>query len=354
MISKEKLNIEWINHVSKTNRNADKILIEKVIRALLLLEGLVQSNLDFVFKGGTALMLHLNSAKRLSIDIDIIIEKISDDLDSILEKVALNQGFNKVELQKRNSNSNIVKAHYKFFYNPIHKTSKEEEYILLDILFDTVSYEELVNIPIQSNFLPSDDNNITVLVPSLEDLLGDKLTAFAPNTTGIPYYKGEDSMSMEIIKQLYDIGNLFDVCSDLEIIKKTFIKFSETELAYRQDLNKVSMNVLDDIYQTSLSICSRGLLGEGNFEELQLGIKRIAGFIFSESFHIDKAIIAASKAAYLSVLISANSNDIEKFSSPLDIQDMMIANTELSKLNKLKKSNPEAFFYWYKINKLIS
>jgi len=40
----------------------------------------------------------------------------------------------------------------------------------------------------------------------MEDLLGDKLTAFAPNSTGIPYYKGEDSMSMGIIKQLYDIG----------------------------------------------------------------------------------------------------------------------------------------------------
>ena len=47
-------------------------------------------------------------------------------------------------------------------------------------------------------------------VPCLEDMLGDKLTAFAPNTTGIPYFKKQDSMSMEIIKQLYDIGNLFD------------------------------------------------------------------------------------------------------------------------------------------------
>lgn len=40
MISKETLTAEWIEKVSKANRNADKILIEKVIRALLLLEGL--------------------------------------------------------------------------------------------------------------------------------------------------------------------------------------------------------------------------------------------------------------------------------------------------------------------------
>ena len=73
MISQKEISIDWINKVSKENRNADKILVEKVIRALLLLEGLVKEKLPFVFKGGTALMLHLNSTKRLSIDIDIIL-----------------------------------------------------------------------------------------------------------------------------------------------------------------------------------------------------------------------------------------------------------------------------------------
>lgn len=42
MINKEKITLEWIEKVSKANRNADKILVEKVIRAFLLLEGLVK------------------------------------------------------------------------------------------------------------------------------------------------------------------------------------------------------------------------------------------------------------------------------------------------------------------------
>lgn len=41
MIDQKEISIDWINSVAKENRNADKILIEKVIRALLLLEGLV-------------------------------------------------------------------------------------------------------------------------------------------------------------------------------------------------------------------------------------------------------------------------------------------------------------------------
>ena len=57
MISAETLHTEWINQVSDSNRKADKILLEKVIRALLLLEGLSESGLSFIFKGGTAVML---------------------------------------------------------------------------------------------------------------------------------------------------------------------------------------------------------------------------------------------------------------------------------------------------------
>jgi hypothetical protein len=53
----------WLTQVSKENRNAGKILVEKDIRNLLLLEGLVKQKLSFVFKGGTALMLYSKSSK---------------------------------------------------------------------------------------------------------------------------------------------------------------------------------------------------------------------------------------------------------------------------------------------------
>ena len=76
MISEECLTIEWIKIASAQNNNVDKILVEKAIRALRLLEGLVEENVEFVFKGGTSLMLLLESTKRLSIDIDIIVEKL--------------------------------------------------------------------------------------------------------------------------------------------------------------------------------------------------------------------------------------------------------------------------------------
>jgi predicted nucleotidyltransferase component of viral defense system len=352
MIDREKLTKEWLDKISIENRNADKILVEKVIRALLLVEGLVKQNLSFIFKGGTALMLHLNSLKRLSIDIDIIMPVKYDNLEELLDKVTSEQGFLRKESQRRNANSNIDKAHFKFFYNPIHKTIKDEEYVLLDILFEEVQYKSLVQLNIQSSFLPEKGTPLSVNSPSLEDITGDKLTAFAPNTTGIPYFKGNDSMSMEIIKQLYDIGNLIDNVADLETIKTTFKKFAKTELIYRGMDTLSEKDVLEDIYQTALCIVTRGTAGKGDFEQLQKGIQRITRFIFSENYQIEKAIIHASKAAYIAILIKHDAKTIEKYGNPLQIKDWVISEPMNTKLNRLKKSNPEAFYYWYKIYEL--
>tara|TARA_R110000868_G_scaffold33779_2_gene122352 strand:+ start:757 stop:882 length:126 start_codon:yes stop_codon:yes gene_type:complete len=38
-MNQQEISIDWINSVSKANRNADKILIENVIRALLIPKG---------------------------------------------------------------------------------------------------------------------------------------------------------------------------------------------------------------------------------------------------------------------------------------------------------------------------
>lgn len=273
-------------------------------------------------------------------------------LDELLDGVASEQGFLRKELQQRNTNSKIDKAHYKFYYNPLHKTSKDEEYVLLDILFEEVQYKNLVELKIQSSFLPEEEAPLLVKSGCLEDITGDKLTAFAPNTTGIPYFKGKDSMSMEIIKQLYDIGNLVDNVTDLGTIKTTFEKFVKTELEYREMNTLTEQNVLEDIYQTSLCIATRGADGKGDFDQLQQGIQRVSRFIFSESYHIEKAITHASKVAYVAILIKHDAKTIEKYGDPLQMKDWIIDEPMNTKLNRLKKSNTEAFYYWYKIYEL--
>ena len=109
------------------------------------------------------------------------------------------------------------------------------------------------------------DPLINVSVPRFDDILGDKLTAFAPNTTGIPYQKNGHSQTMEIIKQLYDIGYLFDSVEDLSVVAKTFNEYVVVESGYR-GINVNPENVVDDIFQTSLLLGTRDRKGKEIFQ----------------------------------------------------------------------------------------
>jgi hypothetical protein len=160
-------------------------------------------------------------------------------------------------------------------------------------------------------------------------------------------------MSMEIIKQLYDIGNLFDVVEDLGVITKTFNNIAKAEIDYRSLQDTGIEDVLEDIYQTALCLSLRGADGEGNFEQLQLGVTRIRNFIFSESYHLEKAIPHSAKAAYLARLIITGQKTIKKYTNPALITEAIIEAPHNTRLNRLKKSNPEAFFYWWKATQLF-
>ena len=129
-----------IEAIAKSQK-ADKILVEKVVRALMLLEGLAKSDLDFVIKGGTALMLLFSSGKRLSIDIDIIVPDKEAKFDSVLEKICKEYGFIRFEEQPRKAKTKIDKAHYKLFFHSV--IEEKESYVLLDILKEEIHYQKL-------------------------------------------------------------------------------------------------------------------------------------------------------------------------------------------------------------------
>lgn len=355
MIHTDSRTIEWMTQVAAENKFSDIALIEKSIRAFSLLESLVLSGCPFVFKGGTALMLHMDSAKRLSIDIDIICPP-GTNIEEFVQKHAQEYGFGDVRLVERVTAHNIPKTHAKFFYQVTYVTNTETECILLDVLFEDIHYHDIEQLPIQSRFLKLVGEPIMVNVPGKSDILGDKLTAYAPNTTGIPYFKGDKDCSMEIIKQLFDIASLFDVITDLRVVTETFQKFAAVELQYRNLDPENITQVLDDIFQTSLCICLRGQVEPATFKLLQTGTKRIQSFIHSEKYNIDSAITNASKAAYLSVLIANKATTAVHF-DPQNIEPLRnaVINEPLNtKLNKLKKSNIEAFFYWNEIGQICN
>ena len=344
MITQNSFTADWINQVSKRHK-ADKILVEKSIRAFSLLEGLSESSLPFVFKGGTALMLIFKEPHRLSIDIDIILPLSNQNLTATLQQIAMSKGFSRIEEQSRKSGI-VPKAHYKFFYTSA--VENKESYILLDILFEQIPYNRIIELPITNIFLATEGEDRTVRVPDANNLLADKLTAFAPRTVGVPYRKGNSECGMEIMKQLYDIGALFDKADDMVSISAVYRTIAEQEASYREERFSVD-DILHDAMDHALSICFRKSQNNVEYQVLERGIKQVSSHIFSEPFHIEEAILSAAKVYYLVSQIETDGITIEKYSSrQLErMKGWLFTDYEYTKLNKLKKSNPEAFFYLY-------
>lgn len=339
---------EWINGF-KQQKHLKRInppVLEKMIQALSLLQQLKAHGLDFTFKGGTSLVLLLSKSRRFSVDIDIITTHSREEVEAILDKVVANSHFNKWDLQDRRSyKAGVPKAHYEFDYES--SLNQSAHFVLLDILFEQTDYPRLLAAPIQSEWIESEEV-LEVAVPSIESILGDKLTAFAPNTVGILYGKDKEQ---EIIKQLFDIGCLFDEAENVEEIASSFEKIGVKEINYRE-LKIGLTDILDDIFITSLLIAKRTKNTEEpdktRFTELTTGIRRFEGFLIAENFKIEDAILAAGKAAYLAKQLNNKDHSvIEKFNGQ-DISKLEISG-ELNFLNKLKKSRDKAaFFYWYK------
>ena len=355
MIKKECFTSEWIEKVSSELHYNDKNLIEKVIRALSLLEMLVKAGCPIVFKGGTALMLILGkSAHRLSIDIDVICPP-GTNIEEYLKEFA-DFGFIDFKLVERRhrADTNVPKSHSKFFYQIAYRDDAEvRSYILLDVLYEDVHYLQTQQVAIGSPFIQLDDEPLAVTVPSADDILGDKLTAFAPNTTGIPYYKNGKSCSMEIAKQLYDVGRLFEQVSDLHITSEAFHKIARVELSYRSLESDVEQ-VFNDIRQTALCISTRGKVGAGDFNLIQDGIIRVKSFMYKQHYTIDEAIVDAARAAYLATAIEKGLSKIETYTgNPASIKDLVIRPSLTNKLNKLRSNLPEAYYYWAKTSELL-
>lgn len=309
-------------------------------------------------------MLQLACTQRLSVDIDIVCPP-GTDVISYLTPYAEEYGFGEIKPSDRISRTNVPKTHAKCFYQVSYVTNTTTEKILLDVLFEDNWYSCIEQLPIVNPFLAVTGEPWTVKLPSKDDLMGDKLTAFAPNTTGTPYIKtviGRGGLpedrhcSMEIIKQLFDVASLFDRIDDLSAARATFEKIAPIELDYRQMDSGDLTPILDDIYNTSELICTGIYKNDRSFEyqELVRGINQIRPLIISEKYNHYSAIVNASKAAYLSVLLKKGINAIKHYDPSFNLRSVKLGGPINPAINKVKVFRPEAFFYWMQIERLLA
>ena len=332
---------ETIKNIKKENPAANLQLLEKTIGALYLVETLVNEGLEFIFKGGTSLVLLLDEIKRFSVDVDIITNEAKEKVREVINKIIDNQDlFIRVEqnVRKNSSSERMDLEHYKFFFNSV--TDNSEKYILLDIAYESNKYPKIIEKNIANSKL-NVKSYLNVKVPSVESILGDKLTVLAPRTTGISY---ESNKELELMKQLYDVDKLFNEASDLEMIRESFINIANRELKYRKLLDFTYVDVLDDINEFAKDIIF--LKNKDNLEKISIGMRKFSGFRIERKFLIDKEVLlAASKVYYLVYLIKNNKLKIEKYNIDFDFENIEIPTEYNKRLKVIKKINEEAYYY---------
>ena len=198
-------------------------------------------------------MLHLDTSRRLSIDVDIVCPP-GTDITQYLGKFGQEYGFTGAEEIERISRTGVPKSHAEYHYAVTYPSGHPTDKILLDVLYEDIHYNQVVNLPIASPLLIQDGAPVMVQCPSLADMLGDKLTAFAPHTTGIPFYKGTRNCSMEIMKQMYDIASLLDATEDLTWTAETYRRLGALEMEYRRMEGRDIRSVAEDTIATALCI----------------------------------------------------------------------------------------------------
>lgn len=321
----------------------DRGIFEKSMYAFSLLRELLGIYPDLIFKGGTSILLHIFPPVRLSIDIDILLpERDRSGLKEALVKMsAVSEWFETVEEDTREGK--IPKAHYKFHFTS--QFSKVPQYILLDVVFTEHPYKKLVEKDISNVPLVFSDSKIIVRVPTPEGLLGDKMTAISPKTIGIPL---NEKRSMEVLKQVIDLGELFNIASDVDDIRQSFLTTAQQENGFRGTayfIDQVLKDVTDLAFKYSQSLLKDA---DNSFPEIALvddGLSKAANHLRGKINKRDIKV-AFAKIAYMASVLSRKENPPLIKKADLPLVEKTVLPKKYKILERLKVLGPEAYFYW--------
>ena len=345
MLSRENYTELHINDLH-AETGADPSILERTIFAFGLLEAIRTVNLPFVFKGGTALLILLDEPRRLSTDIDIIVEP-GTDIDNYIAKAAKIFPFLSVEEHVRKESNNIEKRHFRFlFQSP--RTGKEI-HILLDVLFEHNPYKRTIERPIRNHLLLSEGRDMIVTVPDKNGILGDKLTAFAPHTIGIPFGKDKE---LEIIKQMFDCWTLSGETDDFQTVADVYRHVAQVEMGYRSLSSSVEEVLLDTI-DSCLCIMGRGGIRSDDYQGFIDGINSIQGHIFRGRINGENAGMMACEVMYLAACILTGQEEYTRVTDPGQYSQDRLTMKGAKKIGYIRNVDPLAYAYLVKSFQLL-
>ena len=323
-----------------------------------------KEGLEFIFKGGTSLMLLFDMPKRLSIDVDILCLEPLAKLNEVLDRLVKEAPFNRWSHQDHRDREAPPTKHFQVYYVPIVPSSREPS-IQIDVIECESPYARLVEQPVQARFLVIEES-ITVQMPSACSLLGDKLATFAPSTIGYPYHpisragKEGEARPIKVLKHLFDLGILAGIQTNMRETITTYERIFEEQLKFRD--NPISIDdALSDTQDAAFwvsRVSGRKLpKGEAKIEFMAKGIKALESHLFQEPFGREESRLAAGCACLVAELVRQQAHDFnlsEFVTAPLDVDYLKGTKLEAtwSDLNTIRNTNTEAYKYWEQAQRL--
>lgn len=346
----------WIQGKAAEIGSRNPVMLEKATVALQLLGNLAESGLPFQFKGGTSLLLRLSPIRRLSIDVDIVTQASPKELFAFLETVGTKFPFSGYLHDALRDKESPPKKHFKVFYPSA--IEPKNDHILLDLLFEKEPSPRCEPVLIRTPFIVP-EREVFVSVPTVNSLLGDKLTAFAPKTIGILY---NPLRKTDIVKQLFDVGALFDAATDLQEVAEVYEAIHSKQVGYRSATFTVE-DTLNDTMIAGFQYSQLDLRGGTETPEglmIKDGVGSLQNHLINFRFSRDEARVAAGKAACLAACIQHRKTGLEpieklRFDSgrARELKDKRIL-APWAPLDRLKGGNPEAFHYWHQAQHILT
>lgn len=364
MFSTEVFQKAWIDQQRRTLGNCDPGILEKTVYALTLLGHLVESRMPFLFKGGTSLLLHLNPIRRLSRDIDIVCGLPPEEVDAVLAEIAQKEPFIRYQEDVRGHRGMPRRRHFRFIYGSALGKQEETE-VLLDVVEEEREVHAIVEKPIRASFLVA-EREVLARVPTIESLLGDKLTAFAPHTSGVPLYHPDGTVRdvQQVAKQLFDVGVLFDAATNFDTIASSYDLVVEIERTYR-DPNPSREDCLRDTWKACIGLLAQRpdiVAAYPDGAHINSGLQRMMGHVTTPAYISGfeaKRTLAAKCALLVAHLLVQERFDFindrwtRSATQLSEVNGASFNGTTFTWLNGMKAVNPEAYFYLHRAVTLL-
>ncbi len=299
------------DHLRSLGRGINPALAEKAVHAIEYVAQLMGAGIPFIFTGGTAAQLLLAAGiTRLSKDVDVIApDGEPDDWRRVVRDIASRFGgdvYVAEEEHREHGGLSIPAIHFLVRYPTVFPSDTSAD-IELDVVFAPIGFatqDTRLASPFYDTKVP-----LAVHTPTVEGLLGGKLSALGPGTIGIP--RDKPNFDVATGKQLFDVSRLFELATDLGAVAESYRAAYDQQISYHPAEARPSLEatLADGLYALKLLAAMPGAKGPnpewaGDLGALSQAAPKLRGYVGDrERFDRVGARRAASEVSLGLVLV---------------------------------------------------